>query len=632
MNNNKSLTLALEYLQNEPKRHFGDLDSILFNVDKDTLILRQLKNILDRDSHFFLEGRLFSRIITTEMAQFNEKQKEDHYFQQNFLNVFKKFYLKAREKGSNQIEAEQRAAKILWNYIESNRYEQTVRVLLKDYTRRHDSERNKELIERYKISINLIKIVQSGLSSSETNSSVFHQISNQINKAIDAYQALDYKGMVLLFETVLNNIRKHEREEIAVKFAILVGALLYKKEATISKGMYFLKRAQMQSQELGDNFLLTECLAEMSNAYWTQGLYKEALDILSIEINIHEKQNNTLGMMFSEEKLSHFFRNLCRYSESQLWAQRHLNSAIRASDHILKGFYFLDANLNYAKTLVGLNSFEKAEKHISFSEKTLNHLDITPHHLNQNMLEIHCMRGNIAVMRGQFDEAKAHFIKRNEYQPELIPQSPIFGRFLRAEANLYRNQQNFSHAIHILQPLFRNKDELNPLNVSMLAELLALHSHEKEALKLLERAVKVLKSWNSTHGLSRVYLSLGYINFLMSDFNTAKIWYNEVLDVVQNDLKDLKVTLDAHTTLAYMAMENGNFKLAETHCNLAEECAIMSGSKAFILDSYLIKAILMTLTGKDVAGISAIRRISTEALDSEIAYIYRKARINLSRF
>ena len=53
MNNNKSLTLALEYLQNEPKRHFGDLDSILFNVDKDTLILRQLKNILDRDSHFF---------------------------------------------------------------------------------------------------------------------------------------------------------------------------------------------------------------------------------------------------------------------------------------------------------------------------------------------------------------------------------------------------------------------------------------------------------------------------------------------------------------------------------------------------------------------------------------------------
>lgn len=632
MNNNKSLTLALEYLQNEPKRHFGDLDSILFNVDKDTLILRQLKTILDRDSHFFLEGKLFSRIITPEMAQFNEELKEDHYFQQNFLKIFKKFYLKAREKGIDQIEAEQRAAKILWNYIENNRYEQTVRVLLKDYTRRQDSERNKELMEIYKISINLIKIVQSGLSSSETNSSVFHQISNQINKAIDAYQALDYKGMILLFETVLNNIRKHEREEIAVKFAILVGALLCKKEATISKGMYFLKRAQMQSQELGDNFLLTECLAEMSNAYWTQGLYKEALDILSFEINIHEKQNNTLGMMFSEEKLSHFFRNLCRYSESQLWAQRHLNSTIRASDHILKGFYFLDANLNYAKTLVGLNSFEKAEKHISFSEKTLNHLNITPHHLNQIMLEIHCMRGNIAVIRGQFDEAKAHFMKRNEYQPELIPQSSIFGRFLRAEANLYRNQQNFSHAIHILQPLFRNKDKLNPLNVSMLAELLALHSHEKEALKLLERAVKVLKSWNSTHGLSRVYLSLGYINFLMSDFNTAKIWYNEVLDVVQNDLKDLKVTLDAHTTLAYMAMENGNFKLAETHCNLAEECAIMSGSKALILDSYLIKAILMTLTGKDVAGISAIRRISAEALDSEIAYIYRKARINLSRF
>jgi tetratricopeptide (TPR) repeat protein len=634
MNSNKFLKLALEYLQNEPKRHFGDLDRLISSVARDSLLRKQIREIIDRDTHFFLEGRLFSRIITTSMAQFNEDLQEDYYFQQNFLTVFKKFYLKAREKGSDQIEAEQRAAKIIWNFIETKRYEQAVRVLIKDYSRVQDHERNLELMKRYRISENLVKIVQAGISSQKSSTSVYNQISDQIDKALESYLAADYKGMSLLFETALNNIKKYEREKISAKFALLVGALLSSKEVTISKGIYFLKRARLQCQELGDNFLLAECLAEMSNAYWTQGLYKNTLDILSTEINLHEKQNNTLGVMFSEEKLSHFFRNLCRYNESQSWAHRHLNSAIGAADHLMKGFYFLDANLNYAKTLIGLNSWEKAEKHISFSEKTLNHLEISPQYLNKIMLEIHCMRGNIAVIRGKFDEAKFHFDKRNEYQPELMPQSPMFGRFLRAEATLYRNQQNFSNAIHTLQPLFQNKDELNPLNVALLAELLALHDHENEAFKLLKRAKKVLKSWNSIHGLSRIYLSLGYVNFLMGDFTRATKFNNEALEVVpsKTELNDLKVSLEAHTTLAYIAMEKGNFKLAETHCNLAEESAIMSGSKAFILDSYLIKAILMTLTGKEIAGINAIRRISTEALDSEIAYIYRKSKIQLKKF
>ncbi|MFX0086507.1 MAG: hypothetical protein ACFFAU_12625, partial [Candidatus Hodarchaeota archaeon] len=521
-----------------------------------------------------------------------------------------------------------------WNFIENKRYEQAVRVLIKDYSRIQDPKRNLELIKKYRISENLVKIVQTGIPSQKNNTSVYNQISNQINKALESYKTEDYKEMTLLFETALNYIKKHEREKIAAKFAILVGALLSRKEATISKGLYFLKRARIQCQELGDNFLLTECLAEISNAYWTQGLYKDTLDILSTEINLHEKQNNRLGVMFSEEKLSHFFRNLCRYTESQSWAQRHLNSAIRAADHPMKGFYFLDANLNYAKTLIGLNSWEKAEKHITFSKKTLNHLELSPQHLNKIKLEIHCMRGNIAVIRGKFDEAKFHFEKRNEYQPELLPQSPMFGKFLRAEATLYRNQEKFSNAIHTLQPLFQNKDELNPLNVALLAELLALYDHENESLKLLKRAVRVLKTWNSIHGLSRIYLSLGYVNFLLGDFDEAIKWYNESLEVVpsKTELNDLKISLDAHTTLAYMSMEKSNFKLAETHCNLAEESAIMSGSKAFILDSYLMKAILMMLTGKEIAGINAIRRISTEALDSEIAYVYRKSQIQLNRF
>ncbi|MFX0088143.1 MAG: hypothetical protein ACFFAU_20990, partial [Candidatus Hodarchaeota archaeon] len=138
MNSNKFLKLALEYLQNEPKRHFGDLDSLIFSVARDSLLIKHIREIINRDSHFFLEGRLFSRIITANMAQFNEDLQEDYYFQQNFLTVFKKFYLKAREKGSDQIEAEQRAAKIIWNFIENKRYEQAVRVLIKDYSRIQD--------------------------------------------------------------------------------------------------------------------------------------------------------------------------------------------------------------------------------------------------------------------------------------------------------------------------------------------------------------------------------------------------------------------------------------------------------------------------------------------------------------
>jgi tetratricopeptide (TPR) repeat protein len=393
-----------------------------------------------------------------------------------------------------------------------------------------------------------------------------------------------------------------------------------------------LKRARKQCEEIGDNQLLTECLAVTSNALWMQGMYKETLDTLSTEIDLQRSLNDNLGVMFSEEKLSHFFRNLSRFNESQSWAQRHLNSAIRAADHPMKGFYFLDANLNYARTLIGLNSWKKAEKHIGFSEKTLNHIQISPQYLNQLLLEIYCLRGSISIARGKFDDAGIHFLKRNELQPELMARSPIFGQFLRAEANLYRNQRDFSRAIHTLQPLFQDKDRLNPLNVALLAELLALHAHESEAIKLLKRAMKVLKAWKSIHGLSRIYSSLGYIYFLTGEFSKSKRWYSETLEIVKNEFKDIKVTLDAHTTLAYMAIENGNFKLAEAHSNSAEELAIMSGSKAFILDSYLLKAILMIKTKKEEAGMNAIRRISTEAVDSEIAYIYRKSKIQINRY
>ena len=88
----------------------------------------------------------------------------------------------------------------------------------------------------------------------------------------------------------------------------------------------------------------------------------------------------------------------------------------------------------------------------------------------------------------------------------ILTTSPIFTRFIRSEAIFYRNQAEFEKGIEILQPLFQEKNQANPRNILLLAELLTLHSNEESALKLLDQAEKRLSQWNSIHGLSTIYL------------------------------------------------------------------------------------------------------------------------------
>ena len=240
MNDTEFITHAMEYLQNEPKRHFGDLDNLTFNTTSDSVIIKQLKEILDRDSHFFLEGRLFSKVITKNMAEYEVDLQRDYQFQQNISLIFKKFYSEAREEGIPEKEAEKKAAKILWNFIDNGQFEHAVRILIGDYDTVLEKEQNLEFLEKYKVADNLIKIVQIGPSSNKSVSSEFQRLSELISKAIEAYYILDYKEMIFLLETALDRIIKHEWNRIAAKFSILVGSLLSKKENSFSKGLYFL--------------------------------------------------------------------------------------------------------------------------------------------------------------------------------------------------------------------------------------------------------------------------------------------------------------------------------------------------------------------------------------------------------
>jgi tetratricopeptide (TPR) repeat protein len=436
--------------------------------------------------------------------------------------------------------------------------------------------------------------------------------------------------MIVSFNIALEMMNEFEGKEAGARFAFTVGSLLKQKSATLSEGLRFLNQSRTMYEQLGDEIHLADCYTEISTAYWRKGMYKDTLNNLASEIDLHTKQKNNYAIMISEEKLSHFFRNLSRFNESQEWALRHLNSTIRAADDQMKGLFFLDANLNYAETLLGLNQWMKAEKHINFAERTINQLDVSDKNKQRFILEINRMKGHIAVFRGQFDLAKTFFDKRKEYQKQVMPNSPVFNRFLRAEATLYRNLRDFSQAIRIIQPLFQNKDSLNPLNVVLLAELLALHAHESQALKLLNRAETVFLKWNSIHCLSRIYISMAYIHLLMQDFSKAQNWYKKAIEIIKSDLPDLNVSITANLNLAYIELEKGNYKLAENHCVLAEEFAMMSGSKSFILDSNLLRANLWIDTGNDTAGINSLKRISKEAEQHEIWFILQKANYRLN--
>ena len=123
-------SLVRTYLQNEPSRHFGDLD-YLRSQTKDEVIektIKQLRYTSSLDDQFILASKLFSQIITEEMARYDDNLKPSYHFQQDFMIVFFNLYKKALEEGDTPQGAEQRAAKILWNYIQSGRLEKIMKV------------------------------------------------------------------------------------------------------------------------------------------------------------------------------------------------------------------------------------------------------------------------------------------------------------------------------------------------------------------------------------------------------------------------------------------------------------------------------------------------------------------------
>ncbi|MHA2329203.1 MAG: hypothetical protein ACXACR_11850, partial [Candidatus Hodarchaeales archaeon] len=115
-----------------------------------------LRKTSNRDSHFLLACKLFSPVISKEMAQYEENHRINYYFQQDFLEVFEKFIDKAVNEGDDQKGAEQRAAKILWNYIENNRLGHLFSILLKNREENLTPEKDIELINRFKITENLV--------------------------------------------------------------------------------------------------------------------------------------------------------------------------------------------------------------------------------------------------------------------------------------------------------------------------------------------------------------------------------------------------------------------------------------------------------------------------------------------
>ncbi|MFX0182526.1 MAG: hypothetical protein ACFE95_05510 [Candidatus Hodarchaeota archaeon] len=626
--------LVHDYLQSEKDRHFGELEDIKSVVKREEYLLEELRRICDRDSHYLLSGKLFARVITQKMSHYNKSLHEAYLFQKNFSEMFKQLYKKVRSQGSDEQEAEIQTAKILWNLIQNNKFDEANWALLKDYDKdsiEFNPTKNKEFLNQFNVEKNLINIVQGTTFNREPPSSIYQEASVLVNKAISLYKSKKYSEMTVYFELALKKIQEYEGTEGAAIFATIVGGILIQKSRNIPKGIYFLKRGEDLYEKLEDKRQYAESLAEMATAFWALGMYKKALDKLSTEIYIQTLQQNDLAIMHSQEKLSHFFRNLSRYIESQEWALNYLNSAVRSSDNRMKGLYFLNANLNYARTLLGLNSWPKVEAHLDYAERALNKLNLPPDEAYKISLDINCMKGYMAVIRGDFDRAKVHFATRKVIQAQFEPSSEIYARFLRAEATMLRNQRNFPQAIKIIQPLFQDKNSLNPRNITLLAELLALHAHEVEALKLLNHAIEVLSKWNSLHGMSRIYLSMGYINLLLTNFSESKKWYQQSLEIIGTDIGDLKVKFDANVNLAYIALENKDIKAAEQYSALAEECASMSGSLAYLLDSQLLKTSLRIEQGEDTLAKKLLQRIANEAQNLEIDYILQKANFRLNQ-
>jgi hypothetical protein len=626
--------LVDDYLQSEKNRHFGEYEDVKFIAEREELLIDQLRRICDRDSHYLLNGKLFSRVITLKMSHYNSSLHEGYLFQKHFSEMFKKLYEKTRSQGRDEQESEIQTAKIFWNLIQENKYDEASWALLKDIdlnTTQLSPTKNREFMAQFNVEKNLINIVQGNVFNREPPSSAYQEASILVNKAISLYKSKKFKQMTIYFELALKKIQEFEGIEGAAIFATTVGSLLIQKSENITKGLYFLKRGEDLYEKIDDKRRYGESLGEMATAFWAIGMYKRALDKLSTEIYIQTIQENDLAIMYSQEKLSHFFRNLSRFIESQEWALNYLNSAVRSSNDQMRGVYFLDANLNYARTLIGLNAWPKVEAHLNYADRALNQLNLPDNRVEKIALDISCMKGNMYVVRGQFDEAEIHFAVGKASQSQFDFNSPIYTRFLRAEATLLRNQRKFPLAIKIIQPLFQDKKSMNPWNVTLLAELLALHAHENEALKLLIHAKEVLSKWNSLHGISRIFLSMGYIHLLLENFSESEKWYQQALEIIGTDIGDLKVTFEANVNLAYIALENKKIKSAKQYAAIAEECASMSGSLAYLLDSQILKASLRMEQGRRKTAENFLKRILSEAQKLEIDYILQKAKFRLDQ-
>jgi transcriptional regulator len=170
------------------------------------------------------------------------------------------------------------------------------------------------------------------------------------------------------------------------------------------------------------------------------------------------------------------------------------------------------------------------------------------------------------------------------------------------------------------------------MNVALLAEILALHSHEAQAIKLIEKAENVLKKWNSIHGQSHIYLSKGYIFFLMQDFENASKSYYKSLELGKSDILDLKIIIESNLHLAQISIQKRNLKIAEHHINQAIEAAEMSGSLAHKYNVQLMKVQLTIEQGNHMEGISALRNLYAEAKNHEIWFLINKAEFLLKEY
>ncbi|MHA1973071.1 MAG: tetratricopeptide repeat protein [Candidatus Hodarchaeales archaeon] len=636
MNQIKTMNLALTYLGDKNIRHFGDLDNLrfIYESNQQRNFISEIKQLKFFNFTYFLAPAIFSNVISEEMANKNNKYIRPYKFQQCILVLFQELYnlfLDDHQSARNaEKEAEKEVAKIIWNYIQKNDLETIMEKILKEKYDHSSCNDIETFLREFDVSNNLVNIVHNyTITQTDPISVRISALLDLIHKSLIGGQYNEIKTSVKEIELFITKLNS---KEFLADFSAIVGSWLSTKSNTIELGIDYLKKALNYYNESTKLTKQAQTHSELASAYWSSGHYKKALDHLASEIDIYERTNDEIAIMFTEEKLSNFFYNLSRYLESQDWAIRNINSTIKLKREDKKGFYLLDANLNYARVLTGLNHWEKAREHLAFAERAIVHLRIPDNQRIFTELEIYRLKGHIAIFQGKYSEARHLFDKKSKFDLEKLKHSPIYSRFLREEATLYRNLKEFSHAIEVLQPLFQDKDAINPFNIALLAELLALYSHENQALKLLNRAEVVLTNWNSAQGLSHIQLIKGYIYFLLQDFDNAADCNYAALKISNTGLLNLKVAVEANLNLAQINIMKNNLKIAEHHIDQAEQAAFMSGSLSFQYNAKIMKLQLLLEQGNQIDAINSLRSLLSEAKKNQIIFIVNKAEFLLNEY